>query len=371
MQLEVVFFDENNPSEAPSNEVKRIWCDSNNPDNPFSSYIGNQAAVRRLSRAAFSAFGKYNRCCAGQNFALLGPASTGKTTLAKMFAKLVDLPFVEISPRSIKDVSDIAVEISKVCEEIVFENEDGTTSSLELMEDENGDFTVPPIIVFIDEVHSLRKNVVQALLKATEPNDNTLVCETSWVLDTKNVCWIIATTDRGQLFDAFDTRFTKIYLHLYSMEEMASIIHINNPDWNMDICRLVAKYSGGVPREALAFAREMRAEHEMNGGSWKEIASLVAEDNGIDEYGMTYQRVSILSALGQKSIPRNQMAMIAECKEEELTKYIMPSLLAKTSDRNPLVSISSKGYTITADGIKELVKRNIPYNKSLEKGMLI
>ena len=371
MQLEVVFFDENNPSEAPSSEEKRIWCNPSNPDNPFVKYIGNESAVRRLNRAAFSAFGKYNRSCAGQNFALLGPASTGKTTLAKMFAKLVDIPFVEISPRSIKEVSDIAEAIGKVCEETRFQNEDGTTSSLELMEDENGNFIIPPLIVFIDEVHSLRKNIVQTLLTATEPNDNTLVCETNWVLDTKNVCWIIATTDRGQLFDAFDTRFTKIHLHLYSKEEISKIIHVANPDWNMNICRIVAEYSGGVPREALAFAKEMRAEHEMNGGNWENIAALVAEDNGIDEFGMSYQRISILTALGQKSIPRNQMAMIAECKEEELTKYVMPSLLAKTSDRNPLVMVTSKGYTITSSGIQELEKRNIPYNRSLVKELMV
>lgn len=363
-QIEKTWFDPTDASDAPSDDLKRIWCDYKDQNNPFSKYIGNEHAVKRLCRSAFTAFGRYNRCCRDQNFAFLGPASTGKTTLAKMEAELLDIPFVEISPRSIKTLSDLFVQIAKVLENTVVNDwETDEPLTLELQEINEGEFILPPCIVFIDEVHSLRDNIVQGLLKATESKDCLLVTENGWKINTYNVAWRIATTDRGLLFDAFDTRFTKINLRLYSLSEIAQIIKLNNPDWTEAVCDLVALYGGRVPREALAFAREMRMEYEMYGGDWKMVAKTVAEDNGIDPFGMTYQRLEILTALGQGPIARGRMSDVAQCKEEELVKFIMPPVMAKTPDQNPLVVVTSKGYTLTEDGVEELKKRGIPCKK--------
>jgi Holliday junction resolvasome RuvABC ATP-dependent DNA helicase subunit len=293
---------------------------------------------------------------------LLGPASTGKTTLAKMFADLLQLPFVEISPRSIETLGDIATKIASVCENTKLNPwEDGIVDSLELQEIEKGHFFLPPMVIFIDEVHALRKNIEQGLLQATERKDCTLVTENGWTIDTSNVTWIIATTDRGSLFDAFDTRFMKIHLRLYSLDEIAQIIHVNNREWDMDICRLAAKYGGRVPREALAFVEEVRMEHGMGSNDWEQAVKTVASDLGIDEFGMTLQRVNILTALGQGAIARGRLGDVAQCKEEELMKFIMPPLLAKTPDQEPLVSITSRGFCITEAGIAELDRRGIKH----------
>ena len=75
---------------------------------------------------------------------------------------------------------------------------------------DDGSFVAPPCIVFIDEVHQLPRKVEQGLLTATEKGTHRLETETGTVLDTYHVCWMIATTDRGLLFDAFDTRFSKV-----------------------------------------------------------------------------------------------------------------------------------------------------------------
>lgn len=358
-QREKTWFED--AEDCPSEELRKDFCDYTDDSNPFSKYVGNESAVKRLNRAAYSAFGKYNHCCRDQSFALLGPASAGKTTLAKMFAELVDLPFVEISPRSIKTLDDILMQIAKVCEttEIETDDDDEGYETLELWEYDGGKFILPPMVVFIDEVHALRDNIVQGLLKATEKKDAVLVTEGGWTVNCFNVCWMIATTERGSLFDAFDTRFTKINLRLYSLEEISQIININYPEWDKNVCDLVARYAGRVPREALAFAKEMSLEYEMNGGDFEEIASIVAEDNGIDKFGMTYQRLDILRALKDGPISKNRMVDIAQCKIEELEKYVMPSLMARTPDQNPLVAVSSKGFCITEDGKKELSKRGI------------
>jgi SpoVK/Ycf46/Vps4 family AAA+-type ATPase len=338
-------------------ETRRWFVSPSNPDFKLNHFIGNNEAVRRLSRAVFSALGKPDRCCADYSFALCGPASTGKTYLAKLFSDVLGLPFVSIEPQSIKRVHDIFEEIEKKCVEF--------DSRISLVEYEGGVYTLPPMIVFIDEVHNLKKSVVQGLLKATEPNDRVMVTEEGVEVHTNKVCWMIATTDRGDLFDAFDTRFQKVNLRLYSKEEMAQIIKMNNPDWSMDICLLVAKYNTSVPREALAFARDMRVEHEMNDSSWEKVGAIVAKDHGIDEYGMTLARVEILKAIGQSPVSSAQLPFVVHVKEEELRKFIMPPLMCRTPDQEPMVTVSSRGYTITKAGLNELDKRKIP-NRGLD-----
>lgn len=324
----------------------------------INSFIGNEEAIRRLSRAVFCAFGKQDHNCSDYSFALCGPPSTGKTHLAKLFAKTLSIPFVVIEPQMVKRVQDIFEEIKRVCSE--YSKDSVKSGDLSLFDYGDNKYCPPPIVVFIDEVHNLKSNVVQGLLKATEPTDRIMLTEDGCVVDTKNICWMIATTDRGDLFDAFDTRFQKITLRLYSREEMAKIIKMSNPDWDDEICLLVAKYNSQVPREALAFARDMRVEHEIYPRDWKSVAEVVAEDHGIDPHGMTYMRVGILKALGQCPMSASQLPFVAHVKEDELKKYIMPPLLARTPDQKvPLVTVTSKGYTITEAGLEELDKRGI------------
>lgn len=346
MQQELTF-------DSIDKETRRWIVSPNNPKYKLNHFIGNKEAVRRLSRAIFAALGKEDRDCSDYSFALVGPASTGKTYLAKLFADVLKIPFVSIEPQSIKRTHDLFLEIEKTIVEF--------DERLELVEYDGGRYVLPPMIIFIDEVHNLKKSVVQGLLKATEPNDRTLVTEEGFEVCTKKVCWMIATTDRGDLFDAFDTRFQKVNLRLYSKSEMAQIIKMNNPDWTDEICLIVAKYNASVPREALAFARDMRVEHDMNGeASWEEVASIVAQDHGIDEHGMTLARVEILKALGQSPVSSAQLPFVVHVKEEELKKFIMPPLLGRTPDQEPMVTVSSRGYTITKAGLDELDKRGIP-----------
>lgn len=339
-------------------ETKRRIVDPQNPNSYYNSYVGNDKAVKRLSRAAFAALGRKNHLCNDQYFALIGPASTGKTTLAKLHSKVVGLPFVEIQPQAIRKTHDIFEQISKVCE--AFAN-----GAVKLQESgKKNRYILPPMIVFIDEVHALSNKVVQGLLKATEHADCQLVTESGYEIDTKNVCWIIATTDRGLLFDAFDTRFEKLTLNLYSKAEVSKIINKGFPELDNKICNMIAQYNGNIPREALSFARESILTKDMDECSWESAIKTVAGERDIDEFGMTAQRVNAIAALGQRPLPANQLARIVGCKEEELRKFIMAPLVCVTPDQpEPLVLVASGvGYYITNSGFKELDKRNIEHN---------
>lgn len=358
-QKELIWFDENNKNEVPTDEWKLYEISSDNPNNPFNDFISNQNAVKRLKRAVYTALGRYNRCCNDQNFAFLGPPSTGKTTLAKKFADAVGLPFVEVSPVSIKKAKDLLVQISRVCEQTKGMYEEYLEYTLELVPIDGGKFVLPPIIVFIDEVHALSDTMVKALLKATEQDDRMFVTENNWIVDCRNVCWIIATTERGQLFDAFDTRFTKIHLNPYTRKEISLIINKKYPHWEESVCDLITHYCHSSPREALAFSKEVALELAMDSSNPEEVVRRIAEENEIDKFGMTKQRLNLLKILKEnKAVSKSRLSQMLSCKDEELEKYIIPPLIISV-DEPSLIKVDNKGYSLTEYGEDYLVKRGL------------
>jgi Holliday junction resolvasome RuvABC ATP-dependent DNA helicase subunit len=332
---------------------------------PLSRFVGNEKAKHRLSRAAYQMWANDTHAGGNQAIAIIGEASTGKTTLGKLFAETVLLPYVDIQPKAVRSALDILEAIADVLDRTeVHSRRYDKPMNLRLVPDADKQFRIPPCVVHIDEVHALPNQVVQALLKATEPKDGMLAVGEGFVADCRQVTWVISTTDRGLLFDAFDTRFRKVTLHLYNKDDVAEIIRRNNSDWSIEVCRLVARYCWRVPREAIAFANDMRTEYDLRSQdgevSWEDVAAAVARDNEIDPYGMTRQRLAVLTALGQQgSIPKNRLCLYANCKEEELVKFVMPALLSAAGGP-ALVTVTSKGYSLTSAGIKELDVRKIP-----------
>lgn len=269
-QPEIWFFD---PAYAPPSKEERVWrVDAKNPENPFSAFVGNGHAVRRLCRAAFRAFARHNHECSDHSFALLGPSSTGKATLARMFGQLIGLPFVEIDSQACNDLNDIAVAIAQVLENTKINNAQYPT--LELQDLGNGEFMVPPCIVFINHVDGLPKKVEQGLRQAVAGTMTT----NGFTLDTTAICWIVASSQH-LLPDAF-AHFTTIRLKPLSGEEVAQVVAIHNPDLPAEVCRLVARHAS-TPWQALAFANEMRTEFEMSGGDWQAVGAVVAKDHGL------------------------------------------------------------------------------------------
>lgn len=335
--------------EPPSVEERRWRVDfEKNPACPLYRYVGNNAARRKLAESAFVALKRANHCCSETAVFLSGPASVGKTTLARLFAETLDLPFVEISPRSIVTVNDF---FGAICSQMA---EDG----LPIVAIRGSKhFRLPPCIVFVDEVHGLSQKVVDALLKACEAKDGMLTTERGEIVDCRNVSWFIATTEAGDLFDAFESRFDEVPLRYYTRDELAKIVHLNNPDWEVSVCRLVAKFQK-LPRKLLRFATSMRAKREMYEDlSWEEIALAVAKDNGIDEFGMGEKHLAILLALKAKPVAKERLPILIGVKKAELEKKLMPLLLTSTADEPALVEVGSDGYRITDAGLAELTKR--------------
>lgn len=356
-QPELVFFGSKHSENLPApTRDQKLWAISrDNPNSPFSKFVGNDKAIRKLQAAVYSALGKENHIQRDLAFAIFGPASSGKTTIARIYAESVKLPLVEISPKSVKKVQDVLDLIEDALE----------NTSIPLLFS-GGNCSLPPMVIFIDEVHALSDGVVDGLLKATEYKDCVMVTEKGIVVDCHDVTWMIATTDEGKLFDAFRTRFSPIVLQYLSKNDVAKIVKLNNPDLSDRVCSLVSHYNSRIPRKALEFARYMRMVKEMHPDrTWEEIAKQVANDEGIDEYGMHELHLRVLKALGQGPVARNRMSVIVGRKDEEVENNIVPWLLTETEDQPAMIGVSRRGYVITPAGIQELIKRNIPYNKEM------
>ena len=167
-QYEIVFH-------VPSPELRRKLTDPNDPECPLSRFVGNAGAKERLSRAAYAAWGRDNHCCADHSFALLGPSSVGKTTLARLFGETLRLPFMEVQPHAVRDARDLFRLIYNKLEETVIQFKDGPKSLKMVSTLEDPVWRVSPCVVFLDEVHALPKNLIPELLKAVEPKDGMLI----------------------------------------------------------------------------------------------------------------------------------------------------------------------------------------------------
>lgn len=334
----------------PTEAEKRAKIDRNNPQAPLSRFIGNDRAVKKLQVAAFKALGHPNHMMRDLSFAIYGPASAGKTTLARLYAETVQLPFLEVSPKSLKTVDDLFNQINIVLRD----------AGIPLVECKPNHYKLPPMVVFIDEVHALVDSVVQGLLKATEFSDAVLATESGKVLDCYAATWMIATTDEGKLFDAFRTRFSPVQLKYLTKAELSKIVQKAHGDLSPEVCELVAHYNSRVPRKALEFARYMKLVREMNTSlEWSEVAQQVAEDEGIDKFGMSEVHFKVLKSLATGPVAQSRMTTVTGRKIEEVEKFIMPWLMTETDDQPALVGVSRRGYVLTDAGREQLSLRGI------------
>lgn len=215
------------------------------------------------------------------------------------------------------------------------------------------------MVVFIDEVHNLNKTVTQGLLKAIEHEDRMFHAEDDILVNTKLVTWFVATTDEGMLFDAFRTRFSPVYLKYLEREEIARIVLKEHPDFGEEICQRIAFFNSRIPRKALEFARYvemykfMRKDLEL-----AEVVEKVAEEEGIDKFGMHEIHWKVLLALKDGPIAKSRIGNVTGRKKEENERYIMPWLLTDVGDQPALVRVSTKGYILTEEGKKEVARRS-------------
>ncbi len=341
-------------------EVRRMMCQRR--CTAFDKYVGQDGAVESLLDLVYQGYSNVERLVQ-ENVMLAGPPSTGKTTLAKMLAQQLLNPAVYTDSNQLNggvSVGDVRIP-------------SGADTVIHLMLDawardsrgplhglKAGSFTaysVPAMMVFIDEIHGLKRKTADALLKATERADGMLFGRNK-VIDCKNVLWVGATTDWGKLPPAFRTRFMRIDLVSPTFDEVVKIVKLNNSFFDDETCRQIVFYGSLVPREALAFARAVQRYSERMGVTPKNSVWACAQREGIDKFGMRFQRVEILKALkiSGKGMNLRNLSAALSCEGEELLKHWLPPLMFS---KPPMVVFDRSQYRITDSGLAELTKRGI------------
>ena len=337
------------------------------PKCPLNSFIGNDDSVDLMKAVAYFAWGNNNHAVANRtsgndekiNIALTGDAGLGKTTLAKLFAKTVQLPFVEL--HKVKKVQEIYN---------AFDQELRTVGTPIAVHD--GKYKAAPIVGFLDEVHSYMgksrrapSGIMNDLLKATEPDDATLT-DGKWVLDCSNICWIVATTHWHLLPTPFRSRFMEVKLRPYTEDNITKIVKSRFPVITEDVCRLAAQHGCLVPRQALNFAKLYSFEQGYRNLSWRAAADAVADKKGIDEWGMTAERREVLTLLGKhKTLSRAKLVMHTGQDEIELAENILPPMV-NPAQGSPLIQHGGRGWSLLPAGLEELEKRGIPCSVHVE-----
>lgn len=326
--------------------------DVDNPKCAFHGYVANRNAVEEfldMANAAFQVRGTFDGkvVCTRRipkQIALLGPASVGKTSLVRCFAKTLNLPYFETEAKAIKDketLFDILASGYKAR---------GVPLTVEEVVGDTEHYILPAGILFIDEIHMMSSDVQDSFLKMIEAKDKTLLLKGKLV-DCRHLCIIIATTNIGNLRSAFKSRFHRIDMVRHTLDEVAQIVNLNHPKWKFEECYAVACYHS-VPRQAIDFADSVNLVRKKI--KRMDAIKLVAERGGIYKDGVTRTAMMLLRRLKDGTdLSLKTVCITLEIEEKDFNTDVLPRL--QETERHPAyVTVSSKGYCITDAGKKFL-----------------
>jgi Holliday junction DNA helicase RuvB len=309
---------------------------SNTPKNlrpsNFDDYIGQEELKNQLSIFIQAALSK------GSNLPhtlLFGPPGLGKTTLATIIANEMDSKIVYTSAPAIEKPADLA-------------------SLLLSLEDND--------ILFIDEVHRLKKIAEEVLYPAMEDSVIDITINSAGEnkiirLPLKKFTLIAATTKPGVLSKPFRDRFIiNRQLKFYKQKEIEKIIYRTTKIIGLKItenaCKEIAKRSRGTARIANNLL-SMVGDYAIvkNNSKIDEFITVQAlNDLNIDQYGLEYIDRKLMFTIFYifKNSPVGVKSLSSYLGEDSDTiEFIIePYLIQKN-----LLNKTPRGRTLTDKGI--------------------
>ena len=279
----------------------------------FDEYIGQRRLKTNLKLAIDAA---KKRGDVMDHVLLYGPPGLGKTTMAGVIAHEMGANFRATSAKKIKKAGDLASILTNLAD---------------------GD------ILFIDEIHRLRRAVEEILYSAMEDYKLDIVigkgpAARSVKLDLPRFTLIGATTQAGNLAGPLRDRFGHSYrLEYYSDGDIQKIIErsadILNTKIKPDAAKLLAERSRLTPRIANRLLKRVRDYADVNGDGIidTKVANNALQMLEVDELGLDPADRNMLTLMyekyGDKPVGLNTIAALTGDEASTIEDYLEPFLV--------------------------------------------
>jgi holliday junction DNA helicase RuvB len=216
---------------------------------------------------------------------LAGPPGLGKTSLARIVAEELEVPFVQTSGPALQEKRDIAAFLTDL---------------------------EPRAVFFVDEIHRLPRAVEETFYPAMEDGELPITVGTGpgariVTLPIKPFTLIGATTRAGLLTTPLRDRFgIQHRLDLYGPDDLAAIVarsgRVLKVPVHLDGARAIAERSRGTPRVANRLLKRVRDYAQVDGdGSIDAAMAYAALDAmGVDAEGLDRLDREILTAICER-----------------------------------------------------------------------
>lgn len=198
-------------------------------------------------------------------------------------------PFIEVNAASIKNLSGLVNMLL------------GVARPEQRVVDRN-------VTVFIDEAHNLKNDVTQGLLTLMAPNTehrNRLDHDGNIVeLDFRRQTFIFATSESQSVFAPLMSRFKRIDLQPYSLEDLAVIVNKSAKDvtFKDDVLETIATVVRGNARECVKIADDIvtyltrTGKKEFGKSQWRNLCSILS----IKPMGLSPIEIQILRLMEER-----------------------------------------------------------------------
>lgn len=306
----------------------------------FEQFIGQEKVINTL-KIVIDSSKKQNKIL--DHILFYGPPGRGKTTLASIISHYTNRHVNFVQGALLVNKSDILTVFANI---------------------KNND------IIFIDEIHSMNKNIEELIYSAMEDNVIDIPIgpegEKRIVrMQIKPFTLICATTKFDKISKPIRDRFGLIFkLDNYSNEDIAKIIVQSSKKLLCEIefnhAVIIAKYCQESPRVAnritkriIDFAKYYNIEKIDSKIIYQTLKELSIYKEGLVQMHIDYLQL-LLEVFEQKSVSLDVICSLLNENKTEIINDIEPLLLSKK-----MIIKSSKGRRITSKGVQYLLEYNL------------
>ncbi|ATZ21670.1 Holliday junction branch migration DNA helicase RuvB [Mesoplasma tabanidae] len=305
----------------------------------WSEYIGQEKVIKNLKICIESAI-KQDKVLDPIIFS--GPSGMGKTSLAYLLSKVLKTKIHIVNGPSLQKPSDLISVLTSIKERQ---------------------------ILFIDEIHSVSKDIMEILYPVLEENKLSIIIGKEYnskIVNIKlpNFTIITATTEINRLPFPFLNRFPiQFELERYNQDDLTKIIinTFNKLDQKIliDDAKIIAKYSRLVPRVAINLVKRIydflitEKIKDLSGDNliW------VFKQMGLYEYGLNEKDLDYLLTLSENNIlSLDSLAQIINVPNQTILNNMEPIFL-----KERLIVKTGRGRQITIKGKQYLEKNKNQY----------